>query len=110
MSTTDGYYRQVDGLAMGSQPAPLLANIWLSTFEPTISDDAKLFHRYMDDILRTIKRHKIQSKLAEINSLHQNLKFTVDTGNDGSLPFLDMSVLHHENKLSSTWYVKPSDT
>ena len=40
MSTVDGYYRQVDGLAMGSQPAPLLANICLSTFEPVIHGDA----------------------------------------------------------------------
>ena len=90
---------------MGSQPAPILANIWLSTFEPTIRDDAKLFHRYMDDILRTIKRKNIQSKLAEINSLHQNLEFTLDKGKDDRLPFLDMSILHHKSKLSSTWYV-----
>ena len=26
MSTHDGYYKQVDGLAMGSPPAPHLAN------------------------------------------------------------------------------------
>ena len=30
MSTHDGYYQQVDGLAMGSPPAPHLANGWFS--------------------------------------------------------------------------------
>ena len=63
MSTHSGYYRQIDGLAMGSQPAPPLANIWLSKFEQLIKDDAKLYERYMDDILRTIKRSLIEAKL-----------------------------------------------
>ena len=109
MSTADGYYRQIDGLAMGSQPAPLLANIWLSKYEPTIGDDAKVFQRYMDDILRSIKRQNIKAKLAEINRLHPNLKFTVEIETDGKLPYLDMEIIHMDNTLSSTWYVKPSE-
>ena len=36
MLTHDGYYRQVDGLAMGSPPAPHLANGWMSQFDPNI--------------------------------------------------------------------------
>ena len=55
MLTHDRPYRQIDGLAMGSQPAPPLSNIWLSKYEPNIRDDAKLFERYMDNTLRTIK-------------------------------------------------------
>ena len=30
MLTHDGYYRQKDGLAMGSPPAPPLANGWMN--------------------------------------------------------------------------------
>ena len=48
MQTHDGFYRQTDGLAMGSPPAPLLANGWLSRFDPHIQGDANLFARYMD--------------------------------------------------------------
>ena len=36
MLTHDGYYRQVDGLAMGSPPAPYFANWWLSQFDGKI--------------------------------------------------------------------------
>ena len=36
MSTHDGYYKQVDGLAMGAPPAPYLANIWLRKFDATV--------------------------------------------------------------------------
>ena len=38
MSTPNGYHKQIDGLAMGSQPAPQLANLWLSQFEDDIKD------------------------------------------------------------------------
>ena len=55
MQTHDGTCKQIDGLAMGSPPAPPLSNIWLSKYEPNIEDDAKLFELDMDDIVRTIK-------------------------------------------------------
>ena len=67
MLTHDGYYRQKDGLAMGSPLAPPLANGWLYKFDPTIKDDAKLYSRFMDDIIRSIARDKINAKLSEIN-------------------------------------------
>ena len=110
LSTHDGTYRQIDGLAMGSPPAPQLSNIWLSKYEPAIKDDSKLFERYMDDILRTIKESLIENKLSEINSSHPNLKFTLEVEQNGKLPFLDICIEHHENTLSSTWYCKPADT
>ena len=78
MLTHDGYYKQIDGLAMGSPPAPHLANGWLSQFENIIKENAKLYDRYMDDILREIKRALIEAKLKQINSLHKNLQFTLE--------------------------------
>jgi hypothetical protein len=110
MLTHDGYYQQNDGLAMGAKPAPPLANIWLSKFEPIIKDTAKIFERYMDDILREINRHKIQEKLREINNLHPNLKFTMELEENNRIAFLDIEVIHTNNSLSSTWYLKPTDT
>ena len=95
---------------MGSPPAPPLSNIWLSKYEPAIKDDAKLFERYMDDILRTTKESLIENKLSEINLLHPNLKYTLEVEQNGKLPFLDICIEHHENAVSSTWYCKPTDT
>ena len=110
MSTHDGYYKQVDGLAMGSPPASQLANVWINGHEPTIKDDAKLYERYMDDILRSIKKSLIEYKLQEINSIHPNLKFTIELEQQNQLPFLDMCIIHEGNNLHSTWYTKPTDT
>ena len=73
----------------------------------------------MDDILREIKRREAEAKLKEINSLHKNLKFTVEmeqqdqsSVSEAKLPYLDMKIIHDLNtgRLSSTWYSKPTDT
>ena len=49
-------------------------------------------------------------KLAEINSLHMSLKFTIEMEQNGELPFLDMKLCRKDGKLSSNWYYKPTDT
>ena len=64
MLTHDGYYRQVDGLAMGSPPAPHFANGWLSQFDGKIKGEAKLFSRYMNDTILDIKRNEKRRKTA----------------------------------------------
>ena len=64
----------------------------------------------MDDILRTIKESLIENKLSEINSLHPNLKFTLEVEQNGKLPFLDIYIEHYESSPPSTWYCKPIDT
>ena len=110
MQTNDGFYRQVDGLAMGSPPAPMLANGWLSTFDSIIKGEAKIYSRYMDDILKDIKKNKIDETLTKINELDDNLKFTVERERDTSIPFLDMRIVRKNTKLESTWYSKPTDT
>ncbi|XP_057302874.1 uncharacterized protein LOC130637039 [Hydractinia symbiolongicarpus] len=110
MSTHDGYYQQVDGLAMGSPPAPMLANGWLSKFDDIIKGDADLFARYMDDIIRNINKDKIQEKLNEINNIHPSLKFTIERENNREIAFLDMSIKRTHGNLVSKWYTKPTDT
>ena len=75
---------------MGIQPVPELANIWLSCFEQKIRNNSRLFKRYMDDILTIEMYNEIDDHLTQINSLHPNLKFTVEVENEkGELPFLD---------------------
>ena len=110
MSTADGFYRQIEGLAMGSPCAPLLANGWLSQYDSSIQDNAKIHFRYMDDVFREIKGSMYESKLTEINSLHESLKFTGEKEKDNAIPALDTKLMNREGTLSSTWYFKPSDT
>ena len=110
MSTHHGYYKQIDGLAMGSPPAPYLANIWLSKFDSIIQGDSKSFDRYMDDVLVPIKKSKIDERLNLINQLHPKLAFTIEREKEGCLPFLDLCIVHKGDALYTTWYTKPTDT
>ena len=110
MLTHDGFYRQKDGLAMGSPPAPNLDNGWLSQFDHVIKGESKLYSRYMDDILKEINKNTINQKLEEINSLHPKLEFTVEREEYGCIPFLDMKIIHKGDELTSTWFTKVTDT
>ena len=78
LSTHDGFYQQIDGLAMGSPPAPHLANGWLSTFDSAIQGSSSLYSRYMDDGFKKEKSVEVDDKLDEINTLHPSLTFTCE--------------------------------
>ena len=109
--THDGYYTQIDGLAMGSPPAPHLANGWLSRFDDMIKGDSKLYERYMDDILCSAKCDSVSTRLNYVNNLHPCLDFTYELENDKkSIAFLDMLIKNENGNLSSQWYRKPTDT
>ena len=95
---------------MGSPPAPCLANIWLFKREPEIKDYAKLFERHMDDVIRSIYEHKIEEEVQHINSIDENLQFTVEREEEGKIAFIDMRLIREGRRLSSTWYNKPTDT
>ena len=110
MSTHDGFYQQIDGLGMGSPPAPHLANGWMSQFDEAIQEGSKMYSRYMDDVLRDMKTADIDDMLARINNLHPNLAFTIERECQGKLPFLDMLLIHEGAQVSTTWYSKPTDT
>ena len=104
MSTHDGFYKQIDGLAMGSPPAPHLANGWLSQYDDEIRAESKLYFRYMDDIVKDQVVKDLDQKLISVNSLHRNLTFTHEREVDEEIPVLDMKLLHDHatGRLSST--------
>ena len=76
-----------------------------------IKGNAKVYERYMDDIIRDIKTVKIDNKLDEVNSYHENLTFTIERERNGRLSYLDAETRRSDNGIiSTTWYTKPSDT
>ena len=111
--THKGYYRQVDGVAMGSPLGPYLANVFMSQFDDTIAETAggTIYERYVDDILLTIAPSKLDALIAYANSLHRNLKFTSEFEVDGSISFLDLKITRQTDlSLSVSWFKKVTDT
>jgi len=108
LASCDGYYRQLDGLAMGSAPSPLLANGWLRSFDDTIK--FPFYDRYIDEIICNVKKTEVDSKLYEINNLHPSLFFIVEIENEGKLSFLNMIIYDNNGQLSSGRFRKSPDT
>ena len=72
---------------------------------------AKLFLRYVDDIVRTAKGDP-EKLLRAANLLHPNLQFTIVTPNtNGKLTFLDLQIsIDKSRKINCGWYQKPRYT
>ena len=59
-----------------------------------------MFARYMDDIILEIKKVEKDTKLNEINNLHESLKVTMENEVNGGLPVLDLKLMNEEGLLS----------
>ena len=102
-------YKQVDGLAMGSPIAPILANIFLCFHEKKWLNDCpvqfkpKLYRRYMDDSFLVFSDiNHVDLFLNYLNNKHPNIKFTKEIENNGYLPFLDINIKKENNSLSTS--------
>ena len=78
------FYNQIDGVAMGSPLAPVLANIFMGFYESKWLNEynlnkPKFYLRYVDDILTAFdKEQDSLNFLNFINKRHPNIKFTIE--------------------------------
>ena len=111
------YFNQIDGVAMGSPLAPVLANLfmgynenlWLNNYS---LNKPKFYIRYVDDIL-TVFDNENDAKhfLDYLNRQHKNIKFTIEKQVNNSIPFLDVLISDINNKtLKLSTYHKPTYT
>ena len=109
------YYRQVDGVAMGSPLGLVLANIFLCHHEmnwlrkcPT-SFTPVLYKRYVDDIVVLMDSKKsLVCFFRYMNSKHPNMSFTYETEENDQIPFLDILVCRSKGKFNTSTYRKPT--
>ena len=107
------YYRQKDGVAMGSPLGPALANAFLAHHESVWLEECPLsfapmfFARYVDDIFVLMRSSEHVAKLATyLSSKHPNIRFTYELENNDTLPFLDVNVFRDASKFSSSVHRK----
>ncbi|RWR98673.1 uncharacterized protein B4U79_07024, partial [Dinothrombium tinctorium] len=53
----------------------------------------KIWIRYVDDCFSVIDSINIDKFLNNLNSMHKNIKFTLERENDSQLSFLDVKIL-----------------
>ena len=92
------FYNQIDGVAIGSPLAPVLANIfmdfheskWLNEFNP---NKPKFYLRYVDDILAAFDNEQDSLNfLSFLNNRHPNIKFNIEKQINHSIAFLDVFI------------------
>ena len=113
----DKFYKQIDGVTMGSPLGPTLANYFLAYQERKFLDTRKkgsfyprLYLRYVDDIFTVFTYNIDFSYFFDIlNKLHGNLKFTYELGNS-YLPFLDTFISISSDNFDSGVYRKETNT
>ena len=110
-------YQQRDGVAMGNPLAPTMANFLLGKLEEKLFDPKAIngeypvfYTRYVDDIFCVFRKNVDYTKfLSKLNSLHANLQFTFELGED-RMPFLDTQVKLSSNGIESTIFRKKTNT
>ena len=107
------YYRQIDGVAMGSPLGPALANAFLSHYEQIWLDECPLsfspmfYVRYVDDVFVLLRSNDHLTRLSNyFSSKHPNIRFTFEVEKDNCLPFLDVDVFRENGKLSTSVHRK----
>ena len=102
------FYDQINGVAMGSPLAPVLANLFMGHHEKlwleNFHGSTILFYRqYVDDTFCLFNPDRDATVFLDyINSRHHNIKFTMEKQINYKLPFLDVLVDNHEPNSSLT--------
>ena len=81
---------QVDGVAMGSPLAPLLADIFMIELERSLIPNLgkiKFWRRYVDDTICFVKIGSIEYIRSVLNSFHKNIQFNYEVESNAKLPF-----------------------
>ena len=92
------FYNQIDGVAMGSPLAPVLANIFMSFPESKWLNEYDLkkpkFHlRYVDEILAVFDNEQDSLKFLNfLNNKHPNIELTIEKQINHSIAFLDVLI------------------
>ena len=98
-SNDGNYYKQIDGVSMGSPLVPTLANIIMTEFEniiikPLINNGTIAFYkRYVEDTIVLAKPCDLDRILKQCNSFHPQIQFTIDQFSDNDIHFLDIQIL-----------------
>ena len=111
-------YIQIDGVAMGSQLGPILANTFLCHFEKQwLSQNVpldilpKVFKRYVDDIFEMfLCQSHLKDFVNYMNTKHPNIKFTSEFEENDSFSFLDVKITRSNNQLVTSVFRKATFT
>ena len=115
-SFAGNYYKQINGVAMGTKMGPSYANLFVGYVEHQFFNQydgpkPDLYGRYIDDCIGAISssREELNRFITSFNSFHPALKYTWGIS-ETSLAFLDIKVSISGNGLCTSVHYKPTDS
>ena len=115
-SFAGNYYKQINGVAMGTKMGPSYSNLFVGYVEHQFfhqydSPKPDLYGRYIDDCIGAISssREELNRFITSVNSLHPALKYAWEIS-EISLAFLDIKVSISGNGLCTSVHYKPTDS
>ena len=115
-SFASNYYKQINGVAMGTKMGPSYANLFVGYVEHQFFNQyngpkPELYGRYIDDCIGAISssREELDQFITSVNSFHPALKYTWEIS-ETSLAFLDIKVSIRGNVLCTSVHYKPTDS
>ncbi|XP_023244782.1 uncharacterized protein LOC111642646 [Centruroides sculpturatus] len=109
----NNFYRQTDGVSMGSKMGPKLAELVMKDIDNKIMNipGVKTAMRYVDDYLLIFNNKITNDKiiLNTINSINEDIKFDIELEKHNKIHFLDITITKEKEKYSFETYKKPSN-
>ena len=112
----DKFYRQINGVAMGTKMGPNYANLFVGFIEEQIFSQysgpiPELFKRFIDDCIgaTSLERAQLESFIHFVNNFHPALEFTWEISSV-SVSFLDILASIRDDKIQTSAYYKPTDS
>ena len=107
------FYKQIDGVAMGSPLGPALANVFMSSFENKWLKDCPhglkpvFYRRYVNDIFVLFFFLDQAEKFKKcLSSKHPNINFSLEKENDGRMCCLEINIFSEKGKVVTNIYRK----
>ncbi|XP_055842593.1 uncharacterized protein LOC129909544 [Episyrphus balteatus] len=95
------FYLQIDGVAMGSPVALIIADIWMQYFEMKALETSLIkpviWKRYVDDTFCILNKNDVDTFLNHLNSVHSKIQFTMEIEENNTLAFLDVKVIKNQD-------------
>ena len=105
-------FDQIDGVAMGSPLAPVLANLFMGFHEQHWIEQATnvkpiFYKKFVNDIFAVFKfESDADAFYSYLNTRQENIKFTFEKEKDNKLSFLDILINNNQSDLQTSTFHK----